>query len=629
MKPIIIVFGEQKTCDLFRDSLSHHYSTIQPKNCSELGGPVDLCMVDAFGLAQLDHWLHTPKVADTSLDFPVLLALSPGELPSIPKERQRNIDGLVVVPFEPAELLAQVRMLLRIGEQSRQLKSQAEILASVSKAIESTSDAISISDTTGKAIYLNQAFTDLYGFQVDELNVRGIPNSLFVHPEIAEELFRTVQRGEPWRGEVVLKTKQALMVPTLLRADSIEDNSGRRIGLISVHTDITERKKAEVFQTEQRAFEKALRDSSAALTGTLEFDEVLDRILTNIGRVVPHHMTQVMLIADGIAQIVRVRGFEDVQTQAWLLSQRYSVTENPELQMMITRGEPVIRSESASNWNDTYPFELRKIRSYIGVPIRLKGNAIGFLYLFGQEPGFFTPVHADRLQVFVEHAAIAIQNARLHEKAQQLATLQERQRLAHELHDAVSQTLYSASVIAEALPRLWDRDPETVKPQLTQLHRLTRGALAELRTLLLELRPARLIEADFDDLLRQLTEALQGRTHIEVRLEADCTHVLPEEVKITLFYIAQEALNNVVKHSGASQLAVRLHSQHDQLELSIIDNGRGFDPNQIESTSMGLDIMRERAGTIGALLDITSRVNQGTEVSVTWMDNNTERKKGL
>ncbi len=347
---------------------------------------------------------------------------------------------------------------------------------------------------------------------------------------------------------------------------------------------------------------------------------MLDRILTNIEIVVPHDMAQILLIEDSTARIVRIRGFKDVQTQAWLLSQRYHVTDNPALQMMIATEEPVIGAESASNGHDTYPLELRKIRSYAGVPIRLKGHTIGFLYLLSQKPDFFTADHADRLQSFAEHAAIAIQNARLHEQAQRLAALQERQRLAHELHDAVSQTLYSASVIAEALPQLWDRDPEKVKPRLAQLHRLTRGALAEMRTLLLELRPSRLAEADFDDLLHQLTEALQGRTHLKVTLEIDGKYTLPEGAQTALFYIAQEALNNVVKHARATQVTVCLQSHSNRLELSIMDDGRGFDPDQTESTSMGLGIMRERAEAIGALLHITSQAHQGTRVVVTWMN---------
>jgi PAS domain S-box-containing protein len=618
MKPTIMLVGGQETCDLLQDSLSTGYRLIRPANVPPLEESVDLCIVDSLGLSHLNDWLRRKKAKEAPLDFPVILTATTGDLATLNRDFWYTIDGLIVIPFGQAELAAQVRALLRTRELTHQLKSQAERLISVSKAIESTSDAISISDTMGKAIYLNQAFTNLYGFQVNELNVRGIPDSLFVNPDVAAEVLATIQNNLSWKGEVALKTKQGHIIPTLLRVDSIEDSAGRRIGLISVHTDITQRKRAEASQREQQVFEKALRDSATALTATLELDSVLDQILTNIGHVVPHHMGQVLLIEQGVARTVRVTGFSDAQTRTWLLSRRYNVAENLDLRTMLETGKPIIRSETTAWWNDTYPLELHAIQSYVCAPIRLKGDTRGFLYLFSQKPAFFTSVHANRLQAFAEHAAIAIQNAQLHEKAQQLATLQERQRLAHELHDAVSQTLYSASVIAEALPSLWERDPAQAKRRLVQLHRLTRGALAELRTLLLELRPSRLVEADFDDLLHQLAEALQGRTHLEVALETDDTPALPEDVKTAFFYITQEALNNVVKHANATHVAVHFCNNRDQLELNILDDGRGFDPDQVESTSMGLGIMHERAEAIGARLDVTSQVNHGTNVVVTW-----------
>jgi signal transduction histidine kinase len=124
--------------------------------------------------------------------------------------------------------------------------------------------------------------------------------------------------------------------------------------------------------------------------------------------------------------------------------------------------------------------------SYAGMPICLKDEVLGFINLGSNTPYFFTPVHADRLEAFAEQAAIAIQNARLHEHARHLATHQERQRLARDLHDAVTQTLFSAAITAEALARQWQRNPDKVGPQIEDLHRLTRGALAETRTALLE-----------------------------------------------------------------------------------------------------------------------------------------------
>ncbi len=144
---------------------------------------------------------------------------------------------------------------------------------------------------------------------------------------------------------------------------------------------------------------------------------------------------------------------------------------------------------------------------------------------------------------------------RLHE----LAASKERQRLARDLHDAVSQTLFSISLMAEVLPRIYEKDPEAGRQRLEELRQLTRGALAEMRMLLLELRPAALAETSLPDLLRQLGEAVVGRARIPVDVRIDETVSPPPEVAVALYRIAQEALNNVVKHAAAGQATVTLH----------------------------------------------------------------------
>jgi len=198
---------------------------------------------------------------------------------------------------------------------------------------------------------------------------------------------------------------------------------------------------------------------------------------------------------------------------------------------------------------------------------------------------------------------------------------EERNRLARDLHDAVSQTLFSASLIAEVLPRVWERNKEEGLKKLQEVRQLTRGALAEMRTLLFELRPAALVDADLNDLLRQLAESVTGRARVPVAVEIDGTADLPTDVKIALYRIAQEALNNIAKHSGASQARVALHRQPGQVTLLIADNGHGFDVSQIGSGSFGLGNMKERAAQIGAVLEVDSHTGQGTEITVVWHEN--------
>ena len=217
---------------------------------------------------------------------------------------------------------------------------------------------------------------------------------------------------------------------------------------------------------------------------------------------------------------------------------------------------------------------------------------------------------------------MAIENAQLYKQAQFAATIEERQRLARELHDAVTQTLFSCSLIADVLPRIWDLNPEEGHRRLEELRQLTRGALAEMRTLLLELRPAALMEVELSDLLKQLGEAFTGRSRIPVQIEIEEGISIPPDVKIGLYRIAQEALNNVFKHARAEKVVLSLRSQPDGLELSIADDGGGFDQSEVSSRQLGLKIMQERSLEIGAELKIDSNLGAGTEVIARWKAEN-------
>ncbi|MBW1678202.1 MAG: PAS domain S-box protein [Deltaproteobacteria bacterium] len=206
----------------------------------------------------------------------------------------------------------------------------------------------------------------------------------------------------------------------------------------------------------------------------------------------------------------------------------------------------------------------------------------------------------------------------LAQRAKEEAAAAERNRLARDLHDAVSQTLFSASIIAEVLPRLWERNQNEGRRRLDEIRQLSRGALAEMRTLLLELRPAALVEIELSDLLHQLGESITGRARVPIDVEVKGQCSLLPEVKVALYRIAQEALNNVAKHATASQAKVNLHCQPEQVELYVRDDGQGFDMASIPPDSLGLGIMRERAKEINASLTVESKIGHGTEVVVIW-----------
>jgi two-component system nitrate/nitrite sensor histidine kinase NarX len=216
---------------------------------------------------------------------------------------------------------------------------------------------------------------------------------------------------------------------------------------------------------------------------------------------------------------------------------------------------------------------------------------------------------------FGDQAALAIENARLHEQAEQSAVVEERNRLARELHDAVTQTLFSASLIADVLPRLWEKDAAEGQRRLEELRELTRGALAEMRAMLLELRPSALAQYSLADLLRQLADAHAGRARLPVDVSVQGQEQpLPEATQSALYRIAQESLNNVAKHAGRCRVTMVLSYESHQVTLSIEDDGRGFDPAYIGVQSLGLGIMRERAEKLGGTLEIESEIGVGTRV---------------
>ena len=148
-----------------------------------------------------------------------------------------------------------------------------------------------------------------------------------------------------------------------------------------------------------------------------------------------------------------------------------------------------------------------------------------------------------------------------------------------------------------------------------------------MRTLLFELRPAALADAELSDLLRQLSESVIGRARVPVTLEVEGTCLIPVDVKIAFYRIAQEALNNIAKHSGAGRGQITLHCEDRLVSMHISDNGHGFDITQVAPGSFGLGNMNERANHIGALLKIDSKVGEGTEISVTWHENAEEVSK--
>lgn len=289
------------------------------------------------------------------------------------------------------------------------------------------------------------------------------------------------------------------------------------------------------------------------------------------------------------------------------------------------QGEAVFPKEvSALGSEDFQDEQLKDAMTRLGfqalayVPLSTKGRELGFFLLGKHAPGKPSPEELVLLGSIGKQVGVAMENARLYAQAEQAATAAERSRLARELHDAVTQTLFSASLIADVLPRIWERSQEKGMHSLEELRQLTRGALAEMRTLLLEMRPESLERAELKPLLAQLADAFIGRVRVPVDLQIQGECALTHEVKIVFYRIAQETLNNIAKHAGARQVELRLECQPGQMSLFIRDDGLGFDADSIPPGHLGIAIMQERASSIGAHLLLDSLPGRGTTVELDW-----------
>jgi len=260
---------------------------------------------------------------------------------------------------------------------------------------------------------------------------------------------------------------------------------------------------------------------------------------------------------------------------------------------------------------------------HLAVPMVAGSRSVGTL-IVGRDDVAFSDEEVAVAGTVTDLLAAAVQNAQLHAIDKLRAASNERQRLARDLHDAVTQSIYSASLISAALPAVWERSPEEGMENLRTLRLLVRAALAELRSLLYELRPASLEAAPLNVLLERLGDSLKGRSNNRLEIEVPADLRLPPDVKLAFYRVAQEALNNVGKHAQSTVAGVTVTQNGDEVRLVIRDDGWGFDParrrratDQTED-SFGLGIMRSRAEEIGATLQVDSVPGLGTTVEMIW-----------
>jgi two-component system nitrate/nitrite sensor histidine kinase NarX len=522
---------------------------------------------------------------------------------------------------------------LQIGSQNHPSQAKCRELQYQS-IFETASDGLIINDLeTGLVVEANPAACAMYGYARHEFI--GLHPTRFIHPDSSHQFTRYVQAVQSQGVNVALQVhrRQDGYQFYVELSGTIYIDQGRSY-LLSVVRDVSQRVHAEQLlkqRVEARTREQStLLEISQTLASALELQPGL--ILDQLRVIIDYTHAGLFKLEDSTLTALAVRGPQPLERAMPFQIRMKSPEALPMLvnESRSTRIADVHSSDSPARFlrsllDNQASILLEGVQSWMWVPLAIKGRMIGAVGVAHAERNYFTAHHAGLALTVANQAAITMVNAELYEHAHTLATLQERQRLARNLHDAVNQSLFSAGLIAEVLPRLWERDPDEGRRSLDDLRRLTRGAQADMRLLLAELRPSTLTDADLGDLLRLLGSALAGRTNIPINVTVAGEGILPADIKVALYRLCQEGLNNIAKHAGASRVDIQLQSETDAVELRIRDDGRGFDPEQTPPGHYGLSMMHERAAAVGATLSITSQPGHGTEIVIRWAENQEER----
>jgi len=392
--------------------------------------------------------------------------------------------------------------------------------------------------------------------------------------------------------------------------------------LLTALRDITERVRASQL-LEHRVAERTreletLLQISHNLTSTLDLKSLLNLILGQVRSVVAYTGAAVFgLAGEGQLELLLYEG----PPLSYPSPQYWSLADHSIYAQVIQSQEPIVipditaDTELAQTWQHTAGLLAEYTCTWLGVPLLIKQNVIGMLTFGYDQPAYYMPHHATLALAFANQAAIAIENARLYEQAQALASLEERRHLARELHDSVSQALYGIALGTRTARMLMDRDPAKLAEPLDYIMNLAEAGLSEMRALIFELRPEVLEAEGLVVALTKQAEALHVRHKLEVITNLGQEPDVSLTIKEALYRIAQEATHNIVKHAKASHLELSLTNKKG-LTLEIKDDGQGFDPQESFPGHLGLHSMRERAEKLGGNFQVESTPGQGTTIRV-------------
>jgi two-component system nitrate/nitrite sensor histidine kinase NarX len=493
---------------------------------------------------------------------------------------------------------------------------------------ETASDGVVIIDLkTSKVLTANSAAANMHGYEREAFC--GLALNNFIHTKNQSAFYdfsEVFHKG----GVFEIVAQHIRLDESLLSVEwrAVAFKYEERNCALAILRDVSNRIQAER-HLKRRMIERAheqstLLEISQILASTLELQPGL--ILDQLRVLIKYTHASLFTLEDSTLVAVEVRGIERLEKAVPF---RIRLDGKHTLEALFNGHHPIRISDLTSDeptakflhtlLEDESAVLLEGVQSWMWVPLAVKNRIIGGIGLAHSERSYFSLHDADLAMTIANQAAVTLANAELYEHAQTLAALQERQRLAQNLHDAVNQSLFSAGLIAEVLPRLWEIDLEETRHSLEDLRRLIRGAMAEMRALLAELRPTTLTDTELGELLLLLGNAFTGRTNIPVDVSVTGEGKLPAETQVALYRICQEGLNNIAKHAKASLVEIEMRHTPLGLVLNIRDNGSGFETTELITFGhYGLNMMKERVETVGAKLTISSQPNHGTEISIRW-----------
>jgi signal transduction histidine kinase len=397
---------------------------------------------------------------------------------------------------------------------------------------------------------------------------------------------------------------------------------GRR-DVVIAHEDITLRKLSELSAESARAAEaqqrriaerrRAIAAGLGDILGTLNSDRPLLEVLGYIAQLAQQLLgaqTVALLEEEGDKPLlVRDTGLEDSLLSAGSVARIREMLDRDSVSQEVVVADSALLGDPGG-----------EAATWLIAPVVVEDERFGVLVVHYARLRTMLQEEVDLVQDVATQISLAIGNARLRERVENHAVAAERGRMLRELHDSVSQALFSATLIADALPRLWEQHPQQAILGLEELRRLTRTAHADIRSLLLDLGPRAVTGEPLGVLLRRLAESISGRSGIPIQVTVAGEVVLPVEAKIALYRISEEALNNAVKHASATEMEVVLEQSGGRGRLAVRDNGVGFAPDEVPEGRLGLGIMRERAESMGAKLQVSSEPGHGCRVEIVWQD---------